>query len=88
MMDRLYRNIGRVKALVAQNTLSLFGQELDVLFFDVTTLYFESFTPDELRKSCVNPLNMDKDDERLRSVVETDFHLKGKICSLSLSIKK
>ena len=42
----------------------------------------------EKHNECVNPLNMDKDDERLRSVVETDFHLKGKICSLSLSIKK
>ena len=50
MMDRLYANKGRVKALVAQNTLSLFKQEVDILFFDVTTLYFESFTADELRR--------------------------------------
>lgn len=50
MMDRLYANKGRVKSLVAQNTLSLFKQEVDILFFDVTTLYFESFTPDELRR--------------------------------------
>ena len=50
MMDRLYANIDKVKSLVSSNTLSLFNQELDVLFFDVTTLYFESFTPDDLRQ--------------------------------------
>ena len=50
MMDRLHSNIGRVKNIVAQNTLDLFKQKVDILFFDVTTLYFESFTPDELRE--------------------------------------
>ena len=50
MMDRLYANIDKVRSLVSSNTLSLFNQELDVLFFDVTTLYFESFKPDELRQ--------------------------------------
>ena len=50
MMDRLHSNIGRVKNIVAQNTLDLFKQRVDILFFDVTTLYFESFTPDELRE--------------------------------------
>ena len=49
MMDRLYRSIDKVKSLVAGNTLSLFNQEVDILFFDVTTLYFESFIPDDLR---------------------------------------
>ena len=50
MMDRLYPNINKLKDLVAQNTLSLFNQEVDVLFFDVTTLYFESFTEDDIRQ--------------------------------------
>ena len=49
MMDRLYKNIDKVKTRVSENTLSLFKQEVDVLFFDVTTLYFESFIPDDLR---------------------------------------
>ena len=49
MMDRLHKNIDKVKSHVASNTLDLFNNEVDVLFFDVTTLYFESFTPDELR---------------------------------------
>ncbi len=49
MMDRLSKNIDKVKKTVAENTLNLFNNEVDVLFFDVTTLYFESFKPDELR---------------------------------------
>ena len=50
MMDRLYPRIDQVKDTVAKNTLSLFNQEVDVLFFDVTTLYFESFEEDHLRQ--------------------------------------
>ena len=50
MMDRLYPHIERVKDLVAENTLRLFNQEVDVLFFDVTTLYFESFEEDDIRQ--------------------------------------
>lgn len=50
MMDRLYPRISQVKDMVAKNTLSLFNQEVDVLFFDVTTLYFESFEEDDLRQ--------------------------------------
>ena len=52
MMDRLYPRISRVKDLVAKNTLCLFNQQVDVLFFDVTTLYFESFEEDDLRQFC------------------------------------
>ena len=36
---------------ILENTLDHFDQKIDVAFFDVTTLYFESFTPDELRSS-------------------------------------
>ncbi len=50
MMDRLHPRIDQVKDTVAKNTLSLFNQEVDVLFFDVTTLYFESFEEDDLRQ--------------------------------------
>ena len=51
MMDKLYPHIEKAKSLVAQNTLSLFNQEVDILFFDVTTLYFESFKDDDFRQS-------------------------------------
>ena len=51
MMDYLYKSKERVKEKIANNTLSLFNQKIDIAFFDVTTLYFESFIPDELRVS-------------------------------------
>lgn len=50
MMDHLHPHISKMKALVAQNTLSLFNQQIDVLFFDVTTLYFESTEEDDIRQ--------------------------------------
>ena len=50
MMDHLYFNIHRVKEAVSNNTLSLFKQQVEVLFFDVTTLYFESFVSDGLKE--------------------------------------
>ena len=35
----------------AKQTLALFKQEIDVLFYDATTLYFESFTGDDLKQN-------------------------------------
>lgn len=49
MMDRLVKREEEIKGRVASSTLGLFGGKLDVLFFDVTTLYFESVKEDELR---------------------------------------
>jgi transposase len=51
MMDKAYANEEQIKKKICDQTLSLFNQKVDVAFFDVTTLYFESFTPDELRAS-------------------------------------
>lgn len=55
-IDRLYQMMDVVgkfeddfKKQVAAKTLAIFDNQVDVLFFDVTTLYFESFEPDELR---------------------------------------
>jgi len=50
MMDHLYEHEDKLKEHIAQTTLNLFNQEVDVLFFDVTTLYFESISEDDLRK--------------------------------------
>jgi len=50
MMDRL--TSGRIKHLQDKcwnHTRELFDEELKVMFYDCTTLYFESFTEDELR---------------------------------------
>jgi transposase len=53
MMDRLYKVEDQVKSAVLNSTLSLLNDRpnVDVLFFDVTTLYFESFESDDLKSS-------------------------------------
>ncbi len=49
MMDRLYPKISELKQRTFQKTQSLFPNKIDLLLFDVTTLYFESVEVDELR---------------------------------------
>ena len=49
MMDHISKQETRIKSKIKQTTLSLFEEKVDVLLFDVTTLYFESFKQDELR---------------------------------------
>ena len=52
MMDRLDNDaVEQLKKISYQNTLNLLGSKIDVIFYDVTTLYFESFTEDELKKN-------------------------------------
>lgn len=55
-LEKIYRVMDHVadceesiKQRISQTTLSLFGQHVDVLFFDVTTLYFESIVADDLK---------------------------------------
>ena len=50
MMDKIYKSKEALKAKVCERTLSLFKERVDIVFFDVTTLYFESFVEDDLRK--------------------------------------
>jgi len=49
VMDHVADRESDIKQHIAQTTLSLFQEHVDVLFFDVTTLYFESIETDELR---------------------------------------
>jgi len=49
MMDRFFPRIDEAKERVVRSTTALFQEKVDVLFFDVTTLYFESLDDDELR---------------------------------------
>ncbi|MBC8551842.1 MAG: IS1634 family transposase [Candidatus Brocadiales bacterium] len=49
MMKQLDVNSSRVHELVRNSTVDLLDQKVNILFYDVTTLYFESFTPDEIR---------------------------------------
>jgi len=51
MLDALTeKRINRLQDICWQHTRSLFTEEIRVMFYDCTTLYFESFTEDELRR--------------------------------------
>lgn len=50
MMDKVFENKERIKQMVLENSLTLLDGQIDVTFFDVTTLHFESFSEDELRR--------------------------------------
>lgn len=48
MMDKVTDDgIIKLNTLVLNQTKSLLNDKIDVIYFDATTLYFESFTPDE-----------------------------------------
>jgi len=49
MMDHVSRLENHIKERVANQTMTLFKGKVDILLFDVTTLYFESAKRDELR---------------------------------------
>jgi transposase len=49
MMDKLYDNIDKVKQCTFEHMRILFPNRVDLVLFDVTTLYFESTEVDELR---------------------------------------
>ena len=52
MMDHIDdAQIDKLRERVYQETSALFGGNLDVIFFDATTLYYESFQEDEFRKN-------------------------------------
>ena len=53
-VDKIYRMMDqldskKVRQTVRNATLSILRHKVSILFYDVTTLYFESFTPDEMR---------------------------------------
>jgi len=51
MMDKLDDStISKMQKNTYQSVLSLFNDKIDVIFFDATTLYFESFTEDDLKQ--------------------------------------
>jgi transposase len=51
MMDNLHGKISKVQEIVSTKTMLLFGNKITIMLYDVTTLYFESFEEDELRKN-------------------------------------
>lgn len=50
MMDKLFERIGQVKQCTFERMRSLFPGHINMVLFDVTTLYFESAETDELRE--------------------------------------
>ena len=50
MMDKLYEQIDQIKHCTFEHMQSLFPKKVDLVLFDVTTLYFESTEIDDLRK--------------------------------------
>jgi len=52
MMDELDSSaVDRLKKITYENTLNLLGSKINVIFYDATTIYFESFTEDTLKRN-------------------------------------
>ena len=49
LLDHMDKNESRIKSRVLSATKSIFPEPIDILFFDVTTLYFESVSKDDLK---------------------------------------
>lgn len=49
MMDKVFPKINQIKKMTFEKTKKLFPEKVDLILFDVTTLYFESVETDELR---------------------------------------
>jgi transposase len=50
LLDTLHTKIDDIKRHTFEKTKSLMPEKIDIVFFDVTTLYFESVNTDELRE--------------------------------------
>jgi transposase len=50
VMDKLYPKIDDLKKITFQRTQKILPETIDILFFDCTTLYFESVETDEIRR--------------------------------------
>lgn len=49
LMDKIFPQIDKIKQITFDRVKSLFPEQIDLLLFDVTTLYFESTEVDEVR---------------------------------------
>lgn len=72
MMDKLASIEEKVKSFVGKTTLSLFSDPVNILFFDVTTLYFESFQSDDLRHPGFSKDNKFKEGQVVLALVTTE----------------
>ena len=72
MMDRLLPYESDIKRKIAKQTVSLFKPKIEVCFFDVTTLYFESVVPDDLRVSGYSKDNKTKETQVVLALMTTE----------------
>ena len=72
MMDKLDDGvIAKIKETAYENTKKLLGEKIDVIFFDATTLYFESEKEDELRVQGYSKDGKFKDSQVLLALMVT-----------------
>lgn len=71
-MDKLDdRAIERLQNIALQQTIDLLGKPITVLFYDCTTLYFESFTEDGLRQKGFSKDHRSQETQILLAVMTT-----------------
>ena len=71
MMDKVSGKEREIKEKLYKRTLSLFKERMDVVFFDVTTLYFESFVSDELKRPGFSKDNKIKESQVVLALMTT-----------------
>ncbi len=76
MMDKLDdKAVEKLNNLTYQNTSGLFQEKIDIIFFDCTTIYFESFTEDEFKRNgCSKDLKFNQT-QTLLALLVTKFGL-------------
>ena len=71
MMDKVSGKEREIKEKLCKRTLSFFKERMDVVFFDVTTLYFESFVSDELKRPGFSKDNKIKESQVVLALMTT-----------------
>jgi len=71
MMTQLEKRANTLHSKVKSSTLDLFNQKINLLLYDVTTLYFESFTADELRNFGFSKDNKFKETQLVLALITT-----------------
>ena len=74
--DKIYRMMDhldseKVKALVCKATMGLLHEKVRVMFYDTTTLYFESFADDDFRKSGFSKDGKSKENQVVLALITT-----------------
>lgn len=71
-MDQLAKHEDKAKELIRNHTLGLFRDKVDILFFDVTTLYFESINSDDFKNFGFSKDNKFKEVQVMLALIATE----------------